>query len=371
MNRENNIPNPLRKCSLYPIEHIARGFYRGGADDDDFDSAILPFQVTDELTIEDVSNLIARDEFEIHRAGLGTYSHERLGKFKYALVHRFPQYEIDETNRIAAFETEMVERSRNLVRSAAACLRLIRPATQHLHFFEGNINDGGKFCHVGFDAPVDTVMNPISHRTLGFRTEDADNLRIYFPLFLTGMAGQYWKFRMAVQMHESGCFQNNDWRAKFFLWTTAIESLFTTQSQRGENSGSFVAAERIKFFLGPKTSIYPPGELSSVYTNPNLSVEDVLGELYCLRNHIAHGDRVPPYYFQQPGRQNILDGSISKFDMLLEATSFVIRHSLLKILRGNLLDKFADAAASDAYFGAQGLTKAMLKKARIPHFQCP
>jgi hypothetical protein len=369
MGQEDDIAKVLQKFSMYPIERVARGALRGGSDDDDFDTSIVPFGIIDGLNIEDVSDLITEDEFSIYREPLGTYAHDRFDKIKYALVHRYPQYEIDALSGNISFEDTLSERSRIFVRSAAACMRLIRPAMQHLQFFEGYINDDGKFRRIAFDEPIEPVMNPISHRTLAFRTVDAEKLKIYLPLFLEAMKGEYWKFRMAAQMHESGCFQNNDWRAKFFLWTTAVESLFTTQSARGENSGSLVATERIKFFLGPESPIYPPGELLSVYINPDLAVEDVVKELYCLRNHIAHGDRIPEYYFQQSGRQDILQGDISRFDMLLEAVSFIIRHSLLRILREKLLNQFADASSSEAYFGTHGLTKSALN--RIAHFQCP
>jgi len=55
--------------------------------------------------------------------------------------------------------------------------------------------------------------------------------------------------------------------------------------------------------------------------------------------------------------------------MLLEAISFIIRHSLLKILRDGLLNDFKDAQSSQAYFGAQGLTKNLLKKSAA-HYPC-
>lgn len=43
---------------------------------------------------------------------------------------------------------------------------------------------------------------------------------------------------------------------------------------------------------------------------------------------------------------------------------FIIRTSLLKILRDGLLDHFADAGQAEAYFGAQGLTLKALRVAR-------
>jgi hypothetical protein len=360
--------NPNTHFSLHAIEPISSGFFRGGADDEDFDPAILPFEISPGLTIEDVSPLIRHDEFAVFENFIGKDTYEHLSRLKYAIIHRFPELEFDESERIIAFNRDLVIRSRALVREAAACLRLLRPTTQYLHFFEGHIDTDGFLTRVAFDTPLDSVINPISHRTLAFRSVDAHSLRFYLPRFREGMAGEFWKFRMCVSMHESGHFQNYDWRAKFFLWTTAIESLFTTQSRDMQHSGSLVARERIKSFLGESTPIYPPDELSSAYTYPNLTVADVVGDLYCLRNHIAHGDRIPPYY-SESGRANIYGDDIARSDMLLEASSFIIRHSLLKILRDGLLNDFKDAEASQAYFGGQGLTKSLLTKS-APHYPC-
>jgi hypothetical protein len=48
--------------------------------------------------------------------------------------------------------------------------------------------------------------------------------------------------------------------------------------------------------------------------------------------------------------------------VLHEATSFIIRASLLKILEDDLLEHFANGPASDSYFGSKGLTGSMLRK---------
>jgi hypothetical protein len=361
--------SPNMRFSFYPIERIEQGAHRGGADDDDFDPAILPFDLGNEITLEDVSALIPADEFDCYKPGMGSHAHDHLERIKYALVHRFSEYTFDESTQKLQSEDKQVFRSRRIIRETAACLRLIRPTSQYLHLFEGRIGDDGMFCQIGLDTPVDYIANPINQRNFGFRTKDAESLRRFAPLFHKGMEGEFWKFRMSVNMHESGCFQNNDWKAKFFLWTTAVEALFTTQA----NQGSLVASERIKFLLGANTSIYPPGELVWIYPNPNLTVGDVVGELYCLRNHIAHGDRVPAYYFQKEGRPSPMYGGdrIPRSEMLFEAMSFIIRHSLLSILDGQLIDHFKSNTAADAYFGSHGLTKKALQATNRKIGKCP
>ena len=58
--------------------------------------------------------------------------------------------------------------------------------------------------------------------------------------------------------------------------------------------------------------------------------------------------------------------------MLLEAISSIIRQSLLKILKENLLLHFADSSSSEAYFTANGLTKRDIQR-RFPNYSnnCP
>ncbi len=176
---------------------------------------------------------------------------------------------------------------------------------------------------------------------------------------------------MAAQMYNTGHFQTDDWKIRFFLWTSALEALFTSQNPNRQHSGSRVAKERIKEVLGPATSVYPPGELSSLSPDPNLTVAVVLDEIYCLRNHIAHGDKTPAYYYQATGRHDV-DRHLARIDMLMENVSFVVRQSLLKIMKDNLLVHFRDAASSDAYFDGLQLTrKGIEKRFGKSTFPCP
>lgn len=55
---------------------------------------------------------------------------------------------------------------------------------------------------------------------------------------------------------------------------------------------------------------------------------------------------------------------LSVVEVLAEPLSFIIRKTLLRILRENLLPHFADAPAYEAYFGAAGLTNAALRQKR-------
>ena len=100
------------------------------------------------------------------------------------------------------------------------------------------------------------------------------------------MRNEFWKFRMAVQFHELGYFQHLSWKARYILWASAIESIYTSHNQ--EHRGSMVAKARIEWFLGANRSIYEPGDISNLLEQPKITVTDVLDRLYKIRNFIAH-----------------------------------------------------------------------------------
>jgi hypothetical protein len=137
-----------------------------------------------------------------------------------------------------------------------------------------------------------------------------------------------------------------------------MEALFT--SQGWEHTGSRVATSRIKWFLGANTPIYDPGDIPGYLPQPPFNVGNIINDAYTLRNSIAHGDRTPDVFFRN-ARQG-LRGQLNRADVMLEAVSFVIRRSLLRILQDRLLNNFADNTAAIAYFSAQGLTSSQLRR---------
>jgi hypothetical protein len=346
----------LTQFSLYPIQRIARHISLGGIDDEHFDSSILPKTTVEGATIEDVSAVIREGEFEFLRGHYPNKSIKELEAIKYAIIHRAADFEDDGKGGFV-LANELLKRSENIVAEIAACLRLIRPTSQKTQICSGAITRDGAFSTRHLNDPLTFVNSPQNQVLFTIRTSDIKELLDYAPLFRAAMHGPYWKFRMAVQLHEAGHFQNTEWKARYFLWTSALESLFTSNptSNRRQHSGSLVASERIMEHLGANTSIYPSGELTSLQADPGITVQDVIGDLYCLRNHIAHGDKVPDYYYEPTNRVGSW-GALARNDMLMEAISFIVRRSILKILRDGLLHHFQDGPSSEAYFTAKGLT---------------
>jgi len=347
------------KFTLHNIYHLS-----GGAGDELFDLNKLPFPLTENVQIEDVSSRFRQDAFDLWREHIGIDRWKVLKRIRYALVHRYdsgPTFN-EETKRFTS-ETEITQQSENLVRSLVACLRLIRPMRQSVSLIHGDIREDGSFDARGFETPPeDFIEVPEAHKLFALRNRDADDLRAYAPEFLRAMRGHFWKFRMAIQFHERGYFLPQDWKARYILWCAAIEAIYTTHNR--EHKGSHVAKARINWFLGENAPLY---EQEHHWDNHStLTIGQVVDNLYEQRNYIAHGDKIPDEFFNHAERSGIA-GPVLRPEMLTEAVSFVVRKSLLKILKNNLLRHFADAGSAEAYFAAQNLTNSALRAPQGKH----
>jgi hypothetical protein len=343
-----------QNLTLYAIHGIENEW-----DDEPFDVSRLPFDLGQGVSIENVSGLLGEDAFsEYITHEMGTRSVQRLKELRYALVHRYDRFPVVVNGRSVGEKGDDVG-SIQLLRNTAACLRLIRPMRQDASLMYGSILHDGTFEMGVYDHSYDLLETPQNQKHFNLRTRDAEELKARLPEFLRAMSGEFWKFRMSVQFHELGHFQHRDKKARFLLWASAIESIYTSHSR--EHQGGLVAKERIKWFLGENTSIYPKGELLKSIAEPNLTIGNILDDLYDMRNYHAHGDRLTKHFLEDTLRDGVDDKKrVTVYEVLFEAQSFIIRTSLLKILRDGLLDHFADAGPADSYFGAQHLTKSEL-----------
>lgn len=340
------------KATLYPVYTLGHSF-----DGQVFDARALPFPIIEGVTVEDVTSMFSRDTFAWVRSELGRHDVEELQSVDYAIVHRY------ETNDAAEGGNDDMG-SGKLVRNLVACLRLIRPTRQRTSLMRGTLGQDGKINVQHFEHPIELLEVPEVQKLFSLRTIDLLLLRELAPGFLTAMENEFWKFRMAVEFHEAGHFQDWYWKARYSLWCSALEALFTSQTR--EHRGSLVAKERIKWFLGENTSIYDPGDIPDfVLPQPNISVGSVVDDMYRVRNLIAHGDKIPDEFFQRKLRAGV-GAELSVLQVLIEAASFVIRKSLLHILQNNLVNHFKDAVSSELYFGAAGLTNAAIRQRRNP-----
>ena len=265
------------KFDLYAISNIENGLNVN----DEYFTLHLPYSICEGVLIEPVSGTIDQGTFDSWEPLMGKEKADILRRVEYALVHRF---------RPASQDQDKQEKdSEDLLRDLAALLRLIRPSWQRARLMRGYVMGDGKFSVTGSDDPADIDEVPENQKLFGLRNRDAVDLKTHSAAFLKAMRGEFWKFRMAVQFHELGHFQDKHPKARYLLWCSAIEAIYTSNKQRG----SHVAKERIKWFLGPQTNIYASGELSDLVPNPGITISGIVDDLYDVRNYIAHGDRLP------------------------------------------------------------------------------
>jgi hypothetical protein len=332
-----------KRIALYPIAGITGDWL-----DEPFDLSQLPATIAPDVTIEDARTLFNEKAFDLFEGLLAKREMESLRRVRFAIVHRYSENydEIGVSPDIKAAK---------LVRNMAACLRLIRPMQQDASFIRGRLLSDSTLEIQHFENPHEMDV-PAIQKLFRLRNRDVVRLQRVAARFLTAMAGEFWKFRIAVELHESGHFSHAYWKGRFSLWCSALEALYTSNSP--EHKGTLVATERIKWFLGPKALVYEPGDTQVGQPQLTTTIEDVTDDLYELRNSVAHGDKTPARFFATA--RNEYGQDVTLVEALTEAASRIIRASLLRILEDNLLNEFAGGPASEVYFGSVGLTRSAL-----------
>ena len=214
---------------------------------------------------------------------------------------------------------------------------------------------------------IDSFSRPYSlgnlsevERLAAVRKNDVEQLIQLAPHMLTGMSGEYWKFRMAVHFYVDGFFAAHNWKTRFFYRCTALEAVFSSKRKQG----SALAKGRILEFLGRDTQLYSQGEIPDWLPQAqDITVLKVLDAIYEARNTIAHGDRLPDSFFTEEWRGGV-NGSLTKREVLDEAVCSLVRRSLMKIMSQNLLEHFASSDAADNYFLGVDAQTLKEKKAR-------
>jgi hypothetical protein len=275
------------KVNLYAIAELAPNWQ-----DEPFDHSKLPAAIVPNVAIENIEPMFNPNTFDLFDKYLGKDDLEALRSVRHAIVHRFQMgnYHDEATQKLE---------SGQMVYDLAACLRLIRPMRQFAMLIRGTLKPDGKLEVGGFDHPMHLMNIPLIQRGFTLRNRDVEVFQKVAGKFLTAIAGEYWKFRMPLSIHEPAHFTDRFWKARMSLLCSAIEAIFTSQTRDRDDSGSKVAKARIKWFLGENTSIYAPGDVPSFAPQHEPTIGEVLDDLYEVRNCLAHGDKVPDRFFLQ------------------------------------------------------------------------
>jgi hypothetical protein len=336
------------RINLYAIALVSHHW-----DDEPFDPSKLPALVVPTIAIENVESMFSDTAFELFESGRSKQEMGALRNVKYALVHRFQvgPYHDEATQKLESGAT---------IRSLAACLRLIRPMRQFATMIHGTLTSDGTLRVNGFDHPSHLMNIPLVQQGFSLRNRDVVELQSVASKFLAAMAGEYWKFRIPLSLHDAAHFMDEFWKARMSILCSGIEAIYTSQTPDREHAGGKVAKARIKWFLGEQTCIYASGDIPSFSLDrPAPTIGDVLDGLYEVRNCLAHGDKIPDKYFVNSNSSHLTTNTLP---VLEEAASFIVRRSLTKMLKNDLLEHFKGGPESRAYFASHRLTRSQLPK---------
>jgi hypothetical protein len=330
------------KITLYAINAVGAPW----DDESPFDMRVLPFTILPEVTVENISELFNENTFSWAGQTISNTDLADLKSVRYAIVHRY--------KTAYPFQGDEENESEDLVTKIAACLRLIRPMRQRALVMRGVMTQQGLDVH-HFDHPINLMDVPEVQKLFHLRNADLELLRDVAPRFLTAMNGDYWKIRMALQYHDAGHWQDTFWKPRFSLWVSGVEALYTTPDS--EHNGRLVTIERVKDFLGPDTNIYDPGDIPKYLPQAKFTVSEVMEDAYTVRNFIVHGERVPDKFYSTGRSSSGGTPDINRIGILFEGLSFVLRKSILRVLRDNLLEEFKSKSASRKYWSTRLLTR--------------
>ena len=353
-------PTSYQKVQFFPIRGAAPYWSEGTPLAGPYE--ILP---SENLTIENVSHLVTPDTFSLWKKGCNVSKRtaESLDSIKFAIVRRHSSSDSSDGGP-ETYSTWLID-------CAASCLALIRPTRRgHAMHIRGIVKADGTLDPQGFSAREDLVDVPEVQKLFAVREEDVKVLISILPDFMQlyrkdqngRLTDDYEPLRMAIQLYGEG-YLLSYWKASHILWWSAIEALY------GNNEDA--ATARIYSFFGNKSLanghkcvIYEKGDIPSCFF-PSPDCLHTLGKMvsliYEVRNASAHGQKVADSHFAMVPHP--FGQGVTGLSTLAEAATFIIRKTVIEVLRRGLRERFIDRSArEDFWLREHGLDKKQSKK---------
>lgn len=313
-----------------------------------FDKSLLPFEIAQGVQLADVQSLMAGADIDYwERSGfLSKRDVQAIKQWRYALVHTF---QAEEGQSYPEKESE------ELIHRIFWGLRIVRPSRTPYEYLQARLFSGNKIDPFSYShRERELLFVPDSETLNEIRTRDALELHSITPTLLRVYETNCKFVMRAIRNLEVG-YISIFADVQQLLWVTGLDSLFT--SHKWKHNGMWVATERIKKFLGPDYRIYKDGDLPPYIATPTQTVADVARDVYRLRNFFAHGEWPGQEWTKERFRNGVGAEPIAYAEMLREATSVLLRASLVKILKEDLLDLFGNKQKMNTYFTRFGLVR--------------
>jgi hypothetical protein len=310
-----------------------------------------PINLSNGFSIRDITGLLTPETFGIFQRKLSEEDRESLLAWDLSVVHEF-------RSDLVIGQEEVT--SEYMMRFVVAALRWLQPtATTDTWFVQGFVSPEGPIKVPTFSAqPGAAITAPqFSSRPQHIFLEDFEVRRglanpqafggvtPFLPEFerivrdMIGGRDSYLPIVMATRLSEQA-YLDFDPRLRLLKRVMALEALFSSDRTYGKKA----LVPRVQKFVGGSTPIYAGA-------NAPYTVATTIGDLLTLRNKFAHGDVVPPAFLAAPPDPSVASTNVKSYaDVLREASTTMVRASMLRILQDGLLDTFSDKTKMEKLF---------------------
>jgi hypothetical protein len=328
----------VQKITIVPVARLAQKFPDGeGLSPDD-----LPCAIASNVALADIGQQMKSLDLELwSREYLSRHDVERIQGWKYALVHYYSEEEY--------LHGTPESQSRELLSKIFVALRVVRPSNVPFQYIHARIKDDGSFDPSGFSRAEMPLTVSARDKWATIRPKDIELLRALVPALLAAYETKTRPVTRAVNLLETG-YNSPSFDVKLLLWVAGWEALFASSAYNGAPA----VTGRLRHFLGSRTRIYDAADFPTLLMLPDLTLKDVLEDIYRVRNSLAHGEWVPDDIMRKPGHSGLAS---SYADILLDASGLALRLALARILRQSLLETFRDKGKLDTFFPYDPITK--------------
>jgi hypothetical protein len=330
----------VKKITIVPVGRLADQLL----DSEAFDPKELPFAVTSDVCLADVSEQMKHLDLDLWgREYLSKHDIGQIRGWKHALIHSYSEEEY--------LHGSPQEQSRELLHKIFIGLRIVQPSRTPFQYLHARLKPDGSLDPSAFSRAEMPLTVCSCDNLIPTRRSDAELLKTITPSLLAAYESKCQPVTRAISVLETG-YNSRSVDVKLLLWVSGIEALFASSNYNGAS----IVTLRVKHFLGSKTEVYDSTAFPSFLLMPKLRLKDVLDDIYRMRNRVAHGEWIQKEFLDKPGHRG---GAHSYADIVLEATGITLRFALIKLLKDSLLEIFGDKENLDRYFLYDPTTKRM------------
>lgn len=183
---------------------------------------------------------------------------------------------------------------------------------------------------------------------IGVTIEHLNKLKMWMPWisqFCTNWS-KYYPLWISINFCEKFYLEYESFRARHLFRVMAIEALLCSDGDYGRQA----LKSKLPKLLGWHSDLYDGYHNKLIgYYAPKLMLSDqLIDDVYGLRNKVAHGDQIPSDW-TTPCRGGF-DAQLSYADVLCEAAGSMLRLIWLRIMSDGLQDIFADKKRMNKFF---------------------